>query len=410
MKPRIAILSCATGGGAGIAAKRLADVLAGRDDLSCDFIDATMLGGLPEEAIHDGSATNRMVSDTHFTAEHPGFVRQWLVNLLCGYDVVNFHWATMLVTVSEILEIANRGKKVMLTMHDFFYATGGCHYQAGCRGQARGCTDCPQVDESIFSRHAVSRAFSEKMTLLRHENVIIVSPSHYLADRIRQLTGCFPDKVRVIRNPYPVSDAPGRRFLPKPESAHNKVMVIADSFGERRKNIPLSIDAASAARKKYMKSLELHLVGNPTPEVMDYCRNLDLDIVSHGHVTDPGQLAAIYQTCGILVTCSSDDNWPNVLVEAGVHGTVPVVGPGHGCEEFAREYGLDLVADGYDAESFAKQISRASEWLADPSSEKTITKMIQNITDDHSSEKIGLAYKEITTKLISNSKESKSEQ
>lgn len=396
MKLKVAILSCAPAGGAGIAAKRLADALMEREDLSCDFIDATMLGGLPGEAIYNGSASNRSISDTHFTAEHPGFVRQWLVNLLAAYDVLNFHWATMMVTVSEILELANRGKRIVLTMHDFFYATGGCHYQAGCDGQGRGCIHCPQVDETIYSRVSVAHAFREKMLLLRHENVTITAPSHYLANRIRELIGAAEDKVRVIRNPYKAEDKIPDVFMARTESAH-KVMIIADSFGERRKNILLSIDAVAVARRNYIPSLQLHLVGCPTPEVLDYCNRSELDIVTHGHIPDPNQLAELYKKCGILISCSSDDNWPNVLVEACVHGTVPVVGPGHGCEEFVREYGLDLIASDYSAEAFAFQISRAFKLIKGPLSGNTIGKMTERIIRDHSPDRIGNVWSSLFT-------------
>jgi glycosyltransferase involved in cell wall biosynthesis len=399
MKPKIAILSCATGGGAGIAAKRLADALSLLDDVSCDFIDATALGGLPEEAIFDGSATNRIISDTHFTAEYPGFVRQWLVNMLSRYDIVNFHWATMLVTVSEILAIANRGNRVILTMHDFFYSTGGCHYQAGCKGQRGGCTQCPQVNEDIFLRSAVARAFQEKMKLLTHENVSIVAPSHYVANRIREMIGNPPDKVHVIRNPLRISNSKCKEFTLRHDTAR-KVLIVADSFGERRKNIQMSIDAACAARDQYIPSLQLHLVGNPIPEVTDYCQQLNLDIVVHGHISDSEKLAQMYRSCGILVTCSSDDNWPNVLVEAGVCGTLPVVGPGHGCEEFVREYGLDLVAEDYSASSFAKQIWKAFTVIGQPSSSEMIGLMSDRIANDHSENQIRNNYIALLKKLI----------
>jgi glycosyltransferase involved in cell wall biosynthesis len=391
MKPKIAILSCATGGGAGIAAKRLADVLKERDDLTCDFIDLTMLGGLPEEAIYNGSATNRIISDTHYTAEYPGFVRQWLVNLLCAYDVLNFHWATMLVTVSEILELANRGKKVVLTMHDFFYATGGCHYQSGCNGQGRGCTNCPQVNETVISGYGVTLAFEEKMKLLNHGNVRLTAPSKYLADKVDKLISNPRNRVHVIRNPFISPDRDGTGISRQTESAR-KVMIIADSFGERRKNIRLSIDAASVAKENYIPSLELHLVGSVTPEVQEYCENLKLNIISHGHVSDPIQLTELYKHCGILLACSSDDNWPNILVEASVHGTIPVVGPGHGCEEFVNQYQIGFIAEKYTADQFALQISRASDYLITDANRNHRVSVIDKIILDHSPESVIKKY------------------
>ena len=34
---------------------------------------------------------------------------------------------------SSALELARRGKKILFTLHDFYYITGGCHYPAGYR-------------------------------------------------------------------------------------------------------------------------------------------------------------------------------------------------------------------------------------------------------------------------------------
>ncbi len=57
--------------------------------------------------------------------------------------------------------------------------------------------------------------------------------------------------------------------------------------------------------------------------------------------------------------CSAEDNWPNILVEAGAYGCASVVGPGHGCEEFVREYDFGEVAEGYSAADFARAVCAA---------------------------------------------------
>ena len=67
---RIAILSSAGGGGAGIAARRLADVLNATGRHVAHFIDIDTLGeAVPQSVSPQASLTNHGLSDTHFTLE-----------------------------------------------------------------------------------------------------------------------------------------------------------------------------------------------------------------------------------------------------------------------------------------------------------------------------------------------------
>jgi glycosyltransferase involved in cell wall biosynthesis len=86
--------------------------------------------------------------------------------------------------------------------------------------------------------------------------------------------------------------------------------------------------------------------------------------------------------CDIVLTCSNEDNWPNILVEAGSYGCVPVVGPGHGCEEFVRAYGFGEVAKDYSVEAFGAALLAALSSTND----ETRQPAVKTIRQDHSPE------------------------
>lgn len=352
---KVAILSSASGGGAGIAAKRICDALNLGADYQSDFIDiASLREAVPSSVAKSGSLSNRRYTDTHFTAEYPGFVRGWLLALLSKYDIVNVHWASFLITTSELIALARTRTKILITMHDFYYSTGGCHYQAGCAGQFFSCIACPQADTRSFSYADILAAYREKVELLSFSNVHISAPSKYLVDTVVATGIVDPERAHVIRNIY---HADGEAFGDK-QAVKTNILLVADSLVERRKGMRLALAALADATARYDGRLNVHIVGHADDELQRICAEHRLRAVFHGKIGDHAELVKLYRSVGILLTCSYEDNWPNVLVEGGAYGVVPVVGSGHGCEEFCRVFGIGQVISRYTPEAFSEGIVR----------------------------------------------------
>ncbi|UOM34191.1 glycosyltransferase [Acuticoccus sp. I52.16.1] len=363
--PSVAVLSSAPSGGAGIAAKRLAEALAGHG-VACDFIDIAALGeNVPEDARPSRSFSNRTVTDTHFTVEHPGFCRGWLVEMLAAYDIVNVHWALGLIALEEMAALARRGVTLVLTLHDFHYVSGGCHYPAGCGGMAVGCHACPQIDRSLASLTVPPRARRFKEALFAHAGVHLTAPSHYVRDGAVATRIVPPGRAHVIRNAYqPLSPAPAAR-----EGGAVRLMLIADSLAERRKNMRLALEAlallaARLAAREDAPEVVLDLVGASDAEVTGLVHETGLPATQHGRIAEHAAITEIYRRADLLLTPSLEDNWPNILVEAGVYGVLPVAGPGHGCEEFIRSFDFGVVAGAYTVDAFADALERAVDRLA----------------------------------------------
>ena len=124
---KIALLTSATGGGAGIAAQRVFNALKRVEDNDdqIDLLDMNSLGGpIPTDVASHSGGSNKIFSDTHYTVEFPGYVRSELIDRLCQYDALNIHWCSYMLTLSEIKAIACAGKKIVFTCHDFYYFLG----------------------------------------------------------------------------------------------------------------------------------------------------------------------------------------------------------------------------------------------------------------------------------------------
>ena len=376
---RVAILSSAGAGGGGIAARRMADALSDLPGVTADFLTGDELGGfLPPAVAPMRNLSNRRSTDTHFTLEYPGFRRDWVVDFLARFDAVNVHWASYLISLAELDALAARGKPLLFMLHDFYYITGGCHYPAGCNRMTSGCLACPQIDSAQGSPAFIPANLRIKQDIFRRPNVQLLAPSRFLRDRAIQ-TGIVPeDRAHVLRNPY----RPEEVHKTRPNDGTVRILLIADTLAERRKGMALALDSlnALALRVKAMspaRKVMVHVIGAPDEALTQALACLQLPHHLHGRITEHPKLVEVVATCDLLLTCSFEDNWPNVLVESGAYGCVPVVGPGHGCEEFVRHYKIGKVAAEYTADAFADALAAAITTMPAPAGRKDFAARIR---------------------------------
>lgn len=354
MPLKLAILSSAPGGGAGIAATRLYRALRGLPDCEASLIDIASVGGpLSPDVALPRSLSNRRLTNTHYTIEYPGDVRGWFVDWLSTFDVVNVHWATYLVSLGELDALTETGRPLVFTFHDYYYFTGGCHYPAGCRGFIAECFGCPQVDSSDCDDAVVPLNLEIKRRILRRPNVHVVAPSRFLIDQLIEGTGVPADRTHVVRNAYDPTDSVVDRSDANPVP---RIVLMADSLSEQRKGMALALDALVLAARA--RRFAVDLIGTADPALEALLEEAAFEIRAHGRIEQHERIAEILGGADLLLTASFEDNWPNILVEAACYGCMPVVGPGHGCEEFARTVAGFVAAD-YTAEAFAEATVRA---------------------------------------------------
>jgi glycosyltransferase involved in cell wall biosynthesis len=355
---KIAVLSSASAGGAGIAAYRIYQALQNSNH-EADFIDLNVVAGaVCQEVSPSVSASNKKITNTHFTVDYANDTRGWLIDMLREYDVINIQWASYLVSLGEILELAKLNKKIVFTMHDFYYITGGCHYPAGCNGFQLDCAGCPQASEKIISQRGVINAHELKREIFSYPNVILAAPSNFIVTNAIKSGIVPPERARVIRNVY----SPMTEFKPQLKSSEKSILLIADSFDEQRKGLSLAVDSLKLAADKLpsnQQGITLHLVGGLDAEVVKRLDGTKIRVVTHGHIAEHERLVDIFQECHFILSCSYEDNWPNILVEAGCYGCIPIVGRWHGCEEFVLQYNVGYISNDYTPKDFSIAINKA---------------------------------------------------
>jgi len=394
---KIAVLSSAPAGGAGIAAYRVFEALNKHESHSVDFLDINTIGHVSNEISPSESATNKKITNTHFTIDYASGSRSWLVDFLTEYDCLNIHWSSCLLSASEILMLAKLGKSILFTLHDFYYITGGCHYPAGCTGYMENCISCPQVNEQLYSLQHVIRALKLKREIFSHANVHLSAPSKYIVDSAVYSRIIPKERGHVLRNAYDVlTTSPALA-----ETGIFSLLLIADSFLEERKGIELAINSIKEFCKRYENddsNFNLHIVGTCDKDIPTLLADSKLSLILHGHVRDHSKLVHIFQQCQYQLTCSYEDNWPNTLVEAGAYGCIPIVGMGHGCEEFCREFNTGIVAKEYTPDVFADCLTAAKNTTDEKRSElqKDIRKSVRST---HSFATVSIEYIRVFTEI-----------
>jgi len=364
-----------------------------------DLIDIAALGAVSQDIAPQRSITNGRWSNTQFTLDRATSVREWVLRLLDGYDVVNLHWTTFLLSAAEVAALAGLGTPVLVTMHDFNHVTGGCHYPAGCTGLYSGCHTCPQLDPEAWSATDVARVKWLKNLAARHRNVHLAAPSRYVLDAAAHASGVPPLRQHLLRNPYePMRDV-------KPAGNPDRdlsVLLVADTLAERRKGAALAAESLQLfqAMSSHRDRLRIHVAGNADPALLRSLAATGADLRVHGRVTRHEVLASIYADSDVQLSTSHEDNWPNVLVEAGAYGCLAIVGPGHGCAEFAQQYPPCRTVRDYSPAAFAEALAELAGSDPEPLAAARAA-FVDAVRRDHASARVAADYTAVLQQVAS---------
>ena len=273
-------------------------------------------------------------------------------------DVINLHWVSTFLDVSETLPYMASKVPIVWTLHDMNTMTGGCHYDSECGRYKNKCGECPRLgsnDTEDLSRQIFLR--KEKVFAALHKsNLTVVTPSSWLsscADR-SSLLNKFPR--RVI--PYgletdvfaPRDQAEARNVLGLPANA-NILLFVAGSISSPRKGLQFVPDAISVLKDENVLCVT---VGPGAVKVV----NTEWKPISLGSVENDRFLSLIYSAADLLVCPSVQDNLPNTVLESILCGTPCVAFDIGGMPDMIDEGVTGWLASTVDSASLAGAIQR----------------------------------------------------
>ncbi len=365
------------GGGAAIAARRLHDGLRGLGVDSRMLVrikgsgDASIRRFEPSRRSWPARTVRRIVQRSRhwpylasrtedfeiFTDAQSRFGPQ-LAAAVADADVVHLHWVATFVDYAHFFGALARHQRVVWTLHDMAPFTGGCHYARGCEGFVRSCGRCPVLGssrESDLSRRTWERK-RRALAELDPRQLVVVTPSQWLADEARRSSILGRFEVRVIANgldvdvfrPSPRRDARGLLGVPVDEAV---LLFVADSLTNPRKGMSHLLAALDELSRR--ASPLLLTMGSGPAEIGAGHRQLHL-----GSLKDVQQITAAYGAADLFVIPSLEDNLPNTVAEALACGTPVVAFDAGGLPEMVDDGVNGALVPRGDATALAAAIAR----------------------------------------------------
>jgi glycosyltransferase involved in cell wall biosynthesis len=271
-------------------------------------------------------------------------------------DVVHLHWISFFADYPTFFGSIPEHVPLVWTLHDQNAFTGGCHYSAGCEQFKRGCGRCPQVTNS-HSRDVSADSFTTKRRTLSRRNIHVVAPSKWMLDLAKK-SPVWPKSasfhhIRLgfnLKKFYPVDRDHARKQL----GIRSDAFLIgfgADDVRSRRKGVGSLLE--SMKHVSTGKEIEGIVFGSgeiSTSGQMQKVHQL-------GYVDSIDRQRLIYSAADVVVVPSTEDNQPQVGLEAMACGT-PVIGYDTcGIPEMVQHQTTGLLAKAGDATDLARQIS-----------------------------------------------------
>lgn len=238
-------------------------------------------------------------------------------------DVVHLHELhAYFVNIAPVISYLKKNNiKTIWTFHCEFMYTGKCGYSYECEKWRSCCDKCPYMKDypsSLFFDFTKKMFNDKKKWFYGFNNLTIVTPSQWLADRVKQ-SFMGNKKIAVIHNGIDTENI----FYPK-EFGHLKekygikeekiVLAAAPDLMSKRKGGSYILDLAKAMRNINIKFI---LIG-----VEELDEKFEDNVIAIGRIENQQELSEYYSMADVFVICSLIENFPTTCIEAISCGTL----------------------------------------------------------------------------------------
>lgn len=272
-------------------------------------------------------------------------------------DIVNLHWITAgFLRIESLVKFTT---PLVWTLHDMWAFTGGCHYDGGCERFSVGCGACP-VLRSDRRDDLSRRVFRRKEAAWRNLNLVIVSPSQWLADCAKRSLLFGRARVEVIQNGIdlgvfkPIDRQVARQVYQLP--AHKRIVLFGavGASSDKRKGLDVLRTALARMAQQGHKDLMLVVFGASEGDAIPGFESATRYV---GSLRDDVSLSVLYAAADVFVAPSFQDNLPNTVVEALACGVPCVAFRTGGMPEMIDHLSNGYLAEPFDPEDLANGIA-----------------------------------------------------
>ena len=272
-------------------------------------------------------------------------------------DIVHLHW--ICGGMMRIEDIARIKAPIVLTLHDMWAFTGGCHYDEECKGYEKECGSCKVLGshkENDLSRRTWNR---KNKIFSKIENITIVGLSMWLSNCAQSSTLLKNKKHTQLPNPIdtnlfkPFDKKKARELWGLSKDKKLVLFGAMAATSDPRKGF---VELNKAMDKLKNTNIEFVIFGSNEPKEP---QNFGFKTHYLGSLHDDVSLVTLYSAVDVMIVPSLQENLSNAIMESLACGT-PVVGFDIGGNSDMIEH----KKNGYLAKPFnTSDLANAIEWV-----------------------------------------------
>ncbi len=256
-------------------------------------------------------------------------------------EVIHLHWVAGMLH-SKWLSHVLANHNCVLTLHDMWTFTGGCHHAIDCDGYQQGCGDCPQVREAF--KRSVAKSLSIKISQnAQFRNLVVVAPSKWIADKARKSLVFKHQRIEIVPNSAIIESAQmvdKRQAREKLGISGNSFVVgcVAADLLDPQKNIGALVNEVEIFKDNHANvDLVILAVGG------GMLRSDAVTVFQTGLLHDLNEIALAYVAMDAFVSLSLTENFPLTVVEAAFAGVPAIALDAGGISEIVKNGETGLV-------------------------------------------------------------------
>jgi glycosyltransferase involved in cell wall biosynthesis len=274
-------------------------------------------------------------------------------------DITHLHWVgNGFVSLRNLREIKG---PIVVTLHDMWFMTGGCHVNLECNNYLNSCKTCPRVRNKIIGHNLTSWSFQDKKKFFGNGRVEVVVLSSWMQELALQSPILKGVKVHLIPNGIdqnrfkPISRKEARRLFNFGIEDSLILFGGISALSDYNKGFDLLKSAIENFRGN-RKNLKLITFGSPEFEL----KHIDgVPTINVGILKDEESITALYSAVNVVAVPSRQESFSQICAESISCGT-PVVAFDHsGPKDIISHKQTGYLAPPYDVLEFAQGI----EWL-----------------------------------------------
>jgi len=247
-------------------------------------------------------------------------------------DIIHLHWINQgFISLNNLEQIIQSNKPIVITLHDMWYFTGGCHYSGSCEGYKHQCGNCPLLSRPSSDDISHQLLLKKISILSQAKNIQWVTCSNWLQKEALSSTLLKEANVVSIPNPLPeyyATERPDTASLRKSfdlPPATPLILIGAMQLQDARKGFAYFKKALDfLVKEHFVVPPEIVIFGGVKKKQAEIFSDFPFTVHYKGQMNPSTELPKLYAACDVFVLPSLEDNLPNTVAEAMSQAT-PVV-------------------------------------------------------------------------------------